>query len=50
MVYKSHLFINSNSWNHLNCVQTNDQNQIEILMLHSNTWNYLNVSKIINIM
>ena len=33
--------LNSNSWNHLNGVQTN----IELLVLDSNTWNHLAVCK-----
>ena len=33
------LLWDSNTWNHLNCVQTNDTYWIELLALNSNTWN-----------
>ena len=40
-----HLHWYSNTWNHLNCAQTNDLYKVELLVLNSNTWKHLTVSK-----
>ena len=35
--------LNSNTENHLNCLQTNDLYEVELLVLDNNTWNYLTI-------
>ena len=43
MVAESQLCWDINTWNHLNCVQTNDLYKLELLVSNSDTWNHFTV-------